>query len=61
MFGCDCGQGYFISRPRTAEDFIRWLAESPWGPAPAPIHDWFTEGLDTPDLSQAKTFLEHLP
>lgn len=29
--GCDMGQGYLFSRPMPAEDFTRWLSESPWG------------------------------
>lgn len=30
-FGCDIGQGYFFARPMPAENFTRWLSESPWG------------------------------
>ena len=26
----------------------------------APIYDWFTEGLDTPDLQEAKALLDEL-
>jgi predicted ATPase len=26
----------------------------------APIHDWFTEGFDTPDLQDAKALLDEL-
>jgi hypothetical protein len=26
----------------------------------APIHNWFTEGFDTPDLQEAKALLEGL-
>jgi predicted ATPase len=26
----------------------------------APIHGWFTEGFDTPDLTKAKTLLDEL-
>ena len=26
----------------------------------SPIYDWFTEGLDTPDLQRAKSLLESL-
>jgi predicted ATPase len=26
----------------------------------APVHDWFTEGFDTPDLTDAKTLLDEL-
>jgi predicted ATPase len=26
----------------------------------APVHDWFTEGFDTPDLKEAKALLEEL-
>ena len=29
--GCDIGQGYFFARPMPAEEFGRWLSESPWG------------------------------
>jgi len=29
--GCDMGQGYLFSCPIPAEDFTRWLSESPWG------------------------------
>jgi prevent-host-death family protein len=31
-FRCDIGQGYHFSRPLSAEEFSRWLVESPWGP-----------------------------
>lgn len=30
-FGCDSAQGYYMSRPITAEKFLEWLRESPWG------------------------------
>ncbi|MDZ7842842.1 MAG: bifunctional diguanylate cyclase/phosphodiesterase [Gammaproteobacteria bacterium] len=33
--GCDVAQGYFFSRPLTVDQLAGWLAESPWGPAPA--------------------------
>jgi predicted ATPase len=26
----------------------------------APVHGWFTEGFDTPDLKQAKALLDEL-
>ena len=26
----------------------------------APVHDWFTEGFDTPDLKEAKALLDEL-
>ena len=26
----------------------------------APVHDWFTEGFDTPDLTEAKALLDEL-
>ncbi len=26
----------------------------------APVHDWFTEGFDTPDLIEAKALLDDL-
>jgi len=29
--GCDYGQGYLMGRPQSAEQFRRWLTESPWG------------------------------
>jgi diguanylate cyclase (GGDEF)-like protein len=28
--GCDSAQGYFISAPMSADDFIHWLNQSPW-------------------------------
>jgi EAL domain-containing protein (putative c-di-GMP-specific phosphodiesterase class I) len=28
--GCDSAQGYYISRPLSAEDFVTWLEHSPW-------------------------------
>jgi diguanylate cyclase (GGDEF)-like protein len=31
MLGCDTAQGYFISRPRKAEDLEDWLHASDWG------------------------------
>ena len=31
--GCDSAQGYFFSRPCTAEELITWLHESPFGAA----------------------------
>ena len=31
LLHCDHGQGYFFSRPLPADDFIKWLGESPWG------------------------------
>jgi EAL domain-containing protein (putative c-di-GMP-specific phosphodiesterase class I) len=30
MLGCDTSQGYFMSKPLTAERLTQWLAESPW-------------------------------
>ncbi|MBW3671096.1 MAG: GGDEF domain-containing protein, partial [Acidobacteria bacterium] len=29
-FGCDVAQGYYISRPRGAEDFRKWMREPEW-------------------------------
>ena len=29
--GCDSAQGYFMSRPLSAEKFIEWVQDSPWG------------------------------
>ena len=26
----------------------------------APVHDWFTEGFDTPDVKEAKALLDEL-
>ena len=31
--GCDMAQGYFMSRPLPAEQFVAWLRESRWAPA----------------------------
>lgn len=31
MLGCDIAQGYYLSRPRSAEDLEVWLRESHWG------------------------------
>ena len=28
--GCDSAQGFYISRPLSAEDFVAWLENSPW-------------------------------
>jgi diguanylate cyclase (GGDEF)-like protein len=29
--GCDTAQGYYMSRPISSEDFMRWIRESSWG------------------------------
>jgi diguanylate cyclase (GGDEF)-like protein len=29
--GCDAAQGYYMSRPKPAEELDRWFADSPWG------------------------------
>lgn len=34
--GCDSAQGYFMSRPLSAEKFSEWLIQSPWGGATEP-------------------------
>ncbi|MDX1594057.1 MAG: EAL domain-containing protein [Gammaproteobacteria bacterium] len=31
--GCDTAQGYFIARPQSALDLLKWHVESPWGQA----------------------------
>ncbi|HEY9199078.1 MAG TPA: EAL domain-containing protein [Gammaproteobacteria bacterium] len=31
MLGCDTAQGYYLSRPRSAEDLEIWLRDSHWG------------------------------
>lgn len=31
MLGCDTAQGYFISRPRKAEELEEWLHSGEWG------------------------------
>ncbi|MEE9250217.1 MAG: EAL domain-containing protein, partial [Alphaproteobacteria bacterium] len=39
-FGCDTGQGHFVSHPLPLADFMVWLEQAPWEPArrspPAP-------------------------
>jgi len=40
--GCDAAQGYFMSRPLSAEKFSEWLIHSPWA---GPI----IESTSTPD------------
>ena len=30
MLGCDTSQGYFMSKPQSAEHLSQWLVESPW-------------------------------
>ncbi len=45
--GCDTAQGYYIARPQSALDLLKWHVESPWGQAlyrhgdtpPEPIAD----------------------
>ena len=29
--GCDAAQGYYMSRPLSQADLLKWLCESPWG------------------------------
>jgi EAL domain-containing protein (putative c-di-GMP-specific phosphodiesterase class I) len=29
--GCDLAQGYWISRPTNAEEFMQWLVDTSWG------------------------------
>lgn len=29
--GCDAAQGYYMSRPLSSTDLVKWLHESPWG------------------------------
>jgi hypothetical protein len=31
--GCDTAQGFYISRPQSALDLLKWHIESPWGQA----------------------------
>ena len=31
QLGCDAAQGYYMSRPLSSEDLLKWLRESPWG------------------------------
>jgi len=33
--GCDSAQGYFMSKPLSAEKFLEWVQSSPWGRQPA--------------------------
>lgn len=30
ILGCDMAQGYFLSRPRSADDLVEWLMTGPW-------------------------------
>ena len=30
ILGCDTSQGYFMCRPKPAEQLVKWLTESPW-------------------------------
>ena len=34
-YGCDSVQGYFISRPSPAVEFVSWLADSRYAPTSA--------------------------
>jgi EAL domain-containing protein (putative c-di-GMP-specific phosphodiesterase class I) len=36
-YGCDSAQGFFFSRPCTAEEFTAWLNESPYGLTGEPL------------------------
>lgn len=31
LLGCDAAQGYYMSRPLSSVDLLKWLCESPWG------------------------------
>lgn len=31
QLGCDAAQGYYMCRPLSPEDLLKWLRESPWG------------------------------
>lgn len=31
LLGCDAAQGYYMSRPLSPDDLLKWLRESPWG------------------------------
>ena len=35
--GCDDAQGYYMSRPLSADGFAEWLQQSPWGPKTKPL------------------------
>ena len=34
LLGCDAAQGYYMSRPLSPDDLLKWLRESPWGITP---------------------------
>jgi diguanylate cyclase (GGDEF)-like protein/PAS domain S-box-containing protein len=38
QYGCDSAQGYFFSRPCTAEELTAWLTESPFGAPVEALH-----------------------
>jgi diguanylate cyclase len=44
--GCDSAQGYLLSRPVPADDFLNWLADSPW----SPLNDSDERSGDGPSL-----------
>ena len=31
ILGCDSAQGYYMARPMSADKFMEWLKQSPWG------------------------------
>ena len=35
--GCDDGQGYYMSRPLTADGLTEWIQQSPWGHKPSEL------------------------
>jgi len=35
-WGCDTGQGYYMSRPQPIAAFMGWLAKSQWGTGDTP-------------------------
>jgi diguanylate cyclase (GGDEF)-like protein len=51
--GCDTAQGFFIGRPQSSLDLLKWHIESPWGQALFRHHDQQPIAPIVPDTSGA--------